>query len=87
MSDLAETMGKWARHISSIPENNDNRALFVALTLAENDAQDAADELFRLKEWREARKAFLALPAGDTGIREALNRLSDAEDKLYRGAE
>jgi len=37
-----------------------------------------------LIEWRRARRAFLDLPAGDAGTRDALNRLADAEDALFR---
>lgn len=34
-------------------------------------------------EWRDARAAFLALPAGSPETRTALNRLADAENALF----
>lgn len=36
-----------------------------------------------LTEWREARAAFLALPAGSPDTRAALDRLANAEDALF----
>lgn len=37
-----------------------------------------------LDEWKSAREAFLALPAGSPDTKEALERLASAEDALYR---
>lgn len=34
-------------------------------------------------EWKEARKAFLSMPSGHPDTREALDRLSSAENALY----
>lgn len=39
-----------------------------------------------LDEWKSAREAFLALPAGSPHTREALERLANAEDGLYRSS-
>lgn len=48
-----------------------------------DSAQPALRELPHLVgEWQEARRTFIALPAGDPNAREALNKLSEAEDNL-----
>ena len=61
------------------------RAVNAAISIYNVEIADEPrpDDEAIVNEWREARRAFLALPAGHADARAALNRLSEAEDRLY----